>query len=461
MTRPTRIPSDVNRPDRILGPFTARQVAILAATAAALYLAWTALRTQIALPVFLIGATPVAALAFVIAVGQRDGLPLDRLLLAAIRHRTGPRRITNPRPSPAPTGGPVPAWITAHATTTGDAQRLRDRGQGRWRQGRRARFPARAVTSTPATGTEPGGVGVVDLGPDGLVVIAVVSTVNLTLRTPDEQDGLVDGFARYLHSLTGPVQFLVRALPLDLTGHLRQLHVQARELPHPALAAAAAGHRDHLARLAAGRGEDELLTRQVLLILREPARGAGAGADRRLLRRLHDAAALLAPLDVTVTPLNAAQTTALLSGTCNPDHDVPDEQHGEVIQRRARRDHRGGQRTTAGHGHNYDESRDEDALDDDGHEDDGHEDDGHEDDGHEDDGFEDEDEQPAEDLNAPGNGEYEVVNDEYDGQFDRRFNGGELVDDWVDGDPDAEAWEPDPWAEPCQPRAAATRRSTR
>jgi hypothetical protein len=44
----------------------------------------------------------------------------------------------------------------------------------------------------------------------------------------------------------------------------------------------------------------------------------GAGAHR-LLRRLHDAATLLAPLDVTVTPLNAAQTTALLTSTCNPD----------------------------------------------------------------------------------------------------------------------------------------------
>jgi hypothetical protein len=50
MTRPARIPSDVNRPDRIIGPFTARQVAILATTAGVLYLAWTLLRTVVVLP---------------------------------------------------------------------------------------------------------------------------------------------------------------------------------------------------------------------------------------------------------------------------------------------------------------------------------------------------------------------------------------------------------------------------
>ncbi len=61
MTRPTRIPSDVNRPDRILGPFTVRQVTILAAAAGGLHLAWLALRPWLAAPVFLLVATPLAA----------------------------------------------------------------------------------------------------------------------------------------------------------------------------------------------------------------------------------------------------------------------------------------------------------------------------------------------------------------------------------------------------------------
>lgn len=327
MTRPARIPSDINRPDKILGPFTARQVAILATTAGALYLTWTLLHTVIVLPVFLIAATPFAALGFLLAVGQRDGLSLDRLLLAAIRHRLTHRPSGRRAHSAADHQLSGPAWLTAHADL--DA---RSSAPGRDRAPRRpAGFPARAVTTAgdvDSAGAGTGGVGVVDLGSDGLVVIAAVTTVNLTLRTPTEQDGLVDAFARYLHTLTAPVQILVRAVPLDLTRQLHHLHAQARQLPHPALVAAADAHREHLAQLASRRDEHELLTRQVLLVLREPALRAtgarGGGAEHRLLRRLGDAATLLAALDVTVTPLPAAQTTDLLTGITNPDHPAND-----------------------------------------------------------------------------------------------------------------------------------------
>ena len=91
MTRPVRIPSDINRPDRVVGPFTARQAAILAGTAAVLYLAWTVVRPLVAAPLFLAGAAPVAVAAVAITLGHRDGLSMDRLLVAAIRHRLAPR----------------------------------------------------------------------------------------------------------------------------------------------------------------------------------------------------------------------------------------------------------------------------------------------------------------------------------------------------------------------------------
>lgn len=325
MTRPTRIPSDVNRPDRILGPFTVRQVTILAAAAGGLYLAWLALRPWLAAPVFLVIATPIATLTFAVAVGQRDGLPLDRLLIAAARHRLAhARRVSlgHSEPDDDDGGGAVPNWL---APTRPDTSATRRRGRGARRP---PGFPARSVTTAAGSDDEPGGVGVVDLGPDGLVAIAALSTVNLTLRTPSEQDGLVDTYARYLHTLSAPVQILVRAVPLDLTSHLRHLHAQARALPHPALAAAAAAHRDHLVRLTARRGEHELLTRRVLLVLREPTRRAATpganrsatrAAEHRLLRRLGDATALLAPLEVTVAPLTAAHTTTLLTSITNPD----------------------------------------------------------------------------------------------------------------------------------------------
>jgi hypothetical protein len=72
MTRPVRIPSDINRPDRVVGPFTARQAAILTGTGAALYLTWTVLRPLLAAPLFLAGAAPIAVAAVVIALGHRD-----------------------------------------------------------------------------------------------------------------------------------------------------------------------------------------------------------------------------------------------------------------------------------------------------------------------------------------------------------------------------------------------------
>lgn len=334
MTRPARIPADVDRPDKVVGPFTARQVAIIAITAGGLYLLWTALRTLVPMPVFLIAALPVGALAFLLAVGQRDGLPLDRLLLAALRHRITLvqhrlRRATELESTDLPDDGlPVPSWLATDDPV--QAPRSSGSGVGSGRASRSlAGFPARAVDT--ATGAEPGadGVGVLDLGPDGLVAIAAVSTVNLTLRTPTEQDALIDTFARYLHTLNASVQILVRAVPLDLTAQLRALHTQARALPHPALAAAASAHRDHLAHLAGRRGDHELLSRQVLLILRGSTAPANsgtrdrAGAEHRLLRRLDDAATLLAPLDVTVIPLTAAQITALLTTMTNPDQTTP------------------------------------------------------------------------------------------------------------------------------------------
>ena len=331
MTRPARIPTDVNRPDKILGPFTARQVAILAGAGATLYLAWLGLRGLVPTLALVIAAIPLGAVTFVIAVGQRDGISLDRYLLAAIRHRLRPGHITTPNtatPQPAPPGtaadpgpasvpdsgpasvpdlAPTPAWLPAPPTPGPSRQRPR---RSRWSGlTRSARFllaspagqpmgssglagsvglPIRGVASVSGgAGRDP--VGVIDTGPDGLVVIAVVSTVNLTLRSPAEQDSLVDGFARYLHTLTGPAQILVRAVPLRLTDHLDALTTQAQQLPHRALADAAREHARHLARLAAHRGPHELLTRQVLLILREPTtHSRNTRCDDRPQRRRSD-----------------------------------------------------------------------------------------------------------------------------------------------------------------------------
>ncbi|MCM3885827.1 PrgI family protein, partial [Frankia sp. R82] len=251
MTHPVYIPADVDREDRIVANLTARQVLILALTAAVLYLAWAATRTLLPLPVFGLGAVPIAAGAATLVLGQRDGLSLDRLLMAAVRQRTRPRHLIN-----APEGvAAPPAWLAARATSTAGGGR-----RGREQQAAPLRLPARTITGQA-------GIGVIDLGGDGLAVVAVASTINFALRTPGEQDGLVAVFARYLHSLTAPVQILVRAMPADLSAQIQQLDDAADQLPHPALAHAAREHATYLGQLAV---EMQLLTRQVLLVLREP-----------------------------------------------------------------------------------------------------------------------------------------------------------------------------------------------
>jgi len=335
-----RIPSNVDMPDRVIGPLTARQLTILTLTGLVLYAGWAATRALVPVPVFLILAMPIAATATVLALGRRDGLPLDQLMIAAIRQRLAPRyRVA------APDGVlPAPTWLTAAARPADGAV-----GDGGRRRERIApaplRLPAEAVDSAGSTD-----VGVLDLGADGLAVVAVTSTVNFALRTAAEQEALVGSFARYLHSLTAPVQILVRTHRLDLSTSIAELRERAGGLPHPALESAALDHADYLAALGA---QTELLRRQVLLVLREPAvsaptdglgaatpwavlstavrrrsrrhqESAGAAgvrqaAEFRLVRRLSEAIELLAPAGIVVTALSAGEATAVLATSCNPD----------------------------------------------------------------------------------------------------------------------------------------------
>ncbi|WP_433524076.1 PrgI family mobile element protein [Nocardia pseudovaccinii] len=326
MTTIVRIPADVERSDRLIGPFTARQLAILATTALGLYSVWIATRAVIAPLVFLAAAAPIAAVVTVAILTRRDGLPADLLLWAAIRHRWRSRHLVT-----APDGSAIataPRWITDRAT------RARPRPPiPAALSAQQLRLPE-SVTSSSA-----GGVGVIDLGPDGLAVVAVAGTLNLALRTPAEQDSLVGQLAGWLHTLRQPVQILLRSARLDLTAHLTSLHTATADMS-PDLAAAAHDHANHLAELAAG---ENLTRRQVLLVWREPLdnpaaatspgmrllgrgrarRGLSAaarrGAESRLLRRMNEAADTLSPLGISVTAFDDVQATAVLTSCANPE----------------------------------------------------------------------------------------------------------------------------------------------
>jgi hypothetical protein len=335
MSTPVRIPADVEREDTVLAGLTARQLLLLSGAGVVLYALYTATRAVVPLAVFVIAAVPLAGIAALLALGRRDGLPLDRLVLAALRQRLAPRnRIA------APEGlQPAPAWLAARARPAEEP------GQPTGRiSPAPLRLPAESVTET----------GVIDLGRDGMAVVAVCSTVNFALRTPTEQESLTSAFGRYLHSLTAPVQILIRAERLDLSAQISELQSYAPHLPHPALEHAALEHAQYLAEL---RQTSNLLRRQVLLIIREPLRttapadtfgvsrqrgrrgrrsagrqaeaaeAARRAAEARLARRVQEAAELLGPVGITVTPLDAGQATAVVSAACNPDSLLPPSSH--------------------------------------------------------------------------------------------------------------------------------------
>jgi hypothetical protein len=279
-----RVPANVERKDSILFGFTFRQVVILTVAGLIIYAAWTALARVVPPPQFLIGAIPVAGFAFVLAVGRRDGIPLDAWLLHAIRHRRAPHQLV-------PTDdaiSPAPAWVQ---TTAGSGNKLPLPAP--------LRLPAKGITAD----------GLVDLGPDGTAALVAASTVAFGLRTPGEQNGLVAGFGRWLNSLDAPVQILVRAERVDLTTFADRIHDHAPNLPHPALEEAALSHAAFLDDLAAQR---ELLHRQVTIAVRD-RRGAG-----HTVHRASEAVRALAACEVTATVLDAADTAATLAGCLDP-----------------------------------------------------------------------------------------------------------------------------------------------
>ena len=78
-------------------------------------------------------------------------------------------------------------------------------------------------------------------GPDGTTGLVAASTVAFGLRSPGEQNGLVAAFARWLHSLDGPTQILVRAQRVDLSYLAERIETRAAWLPLEASGLAPSG----------------------------------------------------------------------------------------------------------------------------------------------------------------------------------------------------------------------------
>jgi hypothetical protein len=285
-----RVPADVERPDKLMGGLTARQLAILALAAVVLWAGYAATRRLVPAAVYAAAAIPLAAAAVVLAVGRIEGTSADRYLLAALAHRRSPRRMV-----PAPGGVPAaPALVAGQAG------------------------PAPVPLRLAIAGVDEHGV--VDLGGGGQALICRANASSFLLRTPAEQEAMVAGFARWLNSLSEPVQIVVRAERVDLAPTVAALEDAAPGLPHPDLEAAALDHAGFLAGLAR-RG---LLARQVLVVLRQATTtgGTGEGAEG-LDRRAGDAAAALAAAGVTLQRLDQEAATQLLARAADPANRHP------------------------------------------------------------------------------------------------------------------------------------------
>jgi hypothetical protein len=277
-----RIPAEVDRPDRILLGLSARQLAILSAAGLA---AWTLvwlLAGLLGLPAAATVAAPVGLVGIGLALGWRDGLPLDRLARSGLRWWWRPKRLVV-----APDGIPqVPTWAGPPG-------------------------PPVAPLAGPVHSLQSSGV--LDLGGQGWALICQATPVNLSLRTPVEQQALLAGFARLLQALDQPMQLLVRTDRADLGPLVTRLREQAGSLPDPGLEQAALAHAHWLQTLTS---QQQVRRRRLLVVLHQPPGAADPAAA--LARRAEQAAGLLAAAGVTLTRLDSDAAGRLLQAATSP-----------------------------------------------------------------------------------------------------------------------------------------------
>lgn len=276
-----RIPADVDQPDKIVYGLTARQLAVLAVAAAVGYALFRGFGQLLPQPILMAMLVPIAGVAVTLALGRRDGRSLDVWLLSAIRQSRSPKHHA------AVAGMPVPGWAPGPGMAVPQL-----------------RLPAQAIAES----------GVIDTG-DKAVALVAATTVNIGLRSGDEQLALLDAYGRWLNSLTSPVQLVISAQRVDLSRHAQRVADRAAGIANPQLADAAYDYAEFLDQLAETR---DPLWRTVTIAV---TADADRGRDTEVLRRADHAASALAALGAQTVVLDGATTTAVL--TCATDPYAP------------------------------------------------------------------------------------------------------------------------------------------
>jgi hypothetical protein len=271
------VPADIGTPDRVAWGLTFRQLAIVGGVAFAGWTLYSTIGQLVPGVVWLLAAIPVGGVTVAVALGRRDGLPLDVWLRHGLMLRRTPAVQAPGRPR---RGAPLVELADQPPVVPA---------------------PLRApVTAIAADGT---------LTVDGAArQVIACGTTNIALRTGTEQAALIDGFGRWINALTTAAQIVVAAQRHDLTPYAQTVLDGAARLPHPALAAAADAYAAFLLELDATR---DPLRRQVLAVV-------PAGHVRDTTTRA------LSALGVTTQPLDGPAVTAALAAAVDPfDPPVP------------------------------------------------------------------------------------------------------------------------------------------
>jgi hypothetical protein len=277
-----RLPADVELEDKLAFGLTARQLFLLGATAILAYGLYITASSALPLPIAVAVCAPLAIVGTVLALGRRDGLPADRLARLAIRYLIAPRRRLL-----APEGIPAPLPGTAKRAPAGAFD-----------------LPIRAVLRS----------GLIELVDGSFCVLLRAAAGSFGLKSEEEQAALVEGFGRFLNSVTDPAAIYVRSEPVELEERASALERRAAEFSSAALADAAVAHARFLRDLPSG---DDLRRREILVLLCTRAREA-ATARTTLERRAGEAAELLRAAAVELYPLDGEQTAALLARAFDP-----------------------------------------------------------------------------------------------------------------------------------------------
>jgi hypothetical protein len=264
------VPADIGAPDTIAWGLSFRQLAIIGSVAGAGWLLYSNLGPLLPPMVWVIAGIPVAGVTVVVALGKRDGLPLDVWLRHGFALHSVPKLQTPGRIN----AGLALVEVTAPA---------------------RVPAPLRtAVTTIAADGT---------LTVDGTArSVIACGTTNVALRTGQEQGALLSGFGQWLNALTGPAQIVVAAQRHDLTPYAQAVLDNTARLPHEALRTAADDYAAFLLELDTTRSP---LRRQVLAVIPPgPAREATVRA--------------FGALGVSTDPLDGGALTAALANAVDP-----------------------------------------------------------------------------------------------------------------------------------------------